>query len=66
MNLRRLYSEGADRFFRLVLGYCAGTQDWQSSDDNRRLRGHLQEAVLPHALKVFGAVRRRCRLNTSG
>ena len=32
-----------------------GPGEWQSSADNRVLRGALQEAVLPHALKVFGA-----------
>ena len=48
-------ADGADRFFRLVFGYCAGNPEWQSSNENRVLRGALQDVVMPHALKVFGA-----------
>lgn len=32
-------ADGADRFFRLVFGYCAGNPEWQSSSENRVLRG---------------------------
>jgi hypothetical protein len=35
-------ADGADRFFRLVFGYCAGNPKWQSSNENRVLRGALQ------------------------